>query len=160
MTRETTVTIGPKLGGVLGLAALLAVAPVTYDATAGFGPDAFAIPAALAKGGSGGDDSGSGNSGRNSGSDDSGQDSYGDDGGSRSGDDDSDDQGRSPAGGSTVGGWVVKIEVSAAGIEVRYSDGTKEEIENGRYERKNSAGRTVEERPATQADFDRLSALD
>ena len=43
--------------------------------------------------------------------------------------------------------------------EVRYSDGTKEEIENGRYERKDANGRTVEERPATAADIARLSGL-
>lgn len=54
---------------------------------------------------------------------------------------------------------AVKVERSAAGIEVSYSDGTREEIENGRYERKNAAGRTVEQRPATQADIDRLAAL-
>lgn len=54
---------------------------------------------------------------------------------------------------------AIKIERSTAGIEVSYSDGTREEIENGRYERKNAAGRTVEQRPATQADIDRLAAL-
>jgi len=54
---------------------------------------------------------------------------------------------------------VVEIERYTNGIEVRYSDGTKESVENGRYERKNSAGRTVEERRATQADADRLMAL-
>ncbi|UAB90929.1 hypothetical protein I5192_12950 [Ruegeria sp. SCSIO 43209] len=44
-------------------------------------------------------------------------------------------------------------------MEVRYSDGTKEEIENGRYERKNAQNRTVEERAATGADVSRLRSL-
>jgi hypothetical protein len=51
---------------------------------------------------------------------------------------------------------VVKIEERASGIEVVYSNGIKEEIENGRYEQKNAAGRTVVERPAEAADFARL----
>jgi hypothetical protein len=53
-------------------------------------------------------------------------------------------------------GAAARVEIGANGIEVVYSDGTKEEIENGRYQRKDAAGRTVEERPATQADIDRL----
>ena len=36
-----------------------------------------------------------------------------------------------------------------AGVEVTYSNGVKEEIENGRFEQKDAAGRTVIERPAT-----------
>ncbi|MFD1808374.1 hypothetical protein ACFSHQ_10270 [Gemmobacter lanyuensis] len=40
-----------------------------------------------------------------------------------------------------------------------YSDGSREEVESGVYERKDTTGRTVEERPATQADLDRLNAL-
>ncbi len=54
---------------------------------------------------------------------------------------------------------IVKIEVNGAGIEVRYSDRTKEEIENGVYERKNTNNRTVEKRLATGADIARLKAL-
>ncbi len=54
---------------------------------------------------------------------------------------------------------VAKTEVFGNNIEVTFADGTKEEIENGIFERKNAAGRTVEERPATQADFDRLAAI-
>ena len=49
-----------------------------------------------------------------------------------------------------------KVEISRNGIEVVNNDGTKEEIENGRYERKDANGRTIEERPATQADVNRL----
>ncbi|MBL8563505.1 MAG: hypothetical protein JNN06_14615 [Gemmobacter sp.] len=54
---------------------------------------------------------------------------------------------------------VAKVERSATELEVRYSDGTREEIDAGRYERKDASGRTVEERPATAADIARLSAL-
>jgi len=53
---------------------------------------------------------------------------------------------------------VVKIEVEGGKIEVEYSDGSEEEIDGGIYERKNAAGDTVEERPATAADRDRLAA--
>jgi hypothetical protein len=53
-------------------------------------------------------------------------------------------------------GTAARVEIGANGIEVVYSDGTKEEIENGRYQRKDAAGRTVEERSASQADVDRL----
>jgi hypothetical protein len=72
----------------------------------------------------------------------------------------------SPAPGSTGSGTpsgttraIVKIEVSGSSVEVVYSDGTKEEIEGGRYERKNAAGRTVEERAATGSDLARLKSL-
>lgn len=160
MTQEGKFPIGLKLGGVLGLAVLLAAAPVGFDATGGLG-----LSAAFAKGGDSGSGGNSGrgggdDGGRHSGGDDSGHHSGGDDSGHHSGPDDSGHHGGVSAGGGSAGnGQIVKVEVSDTGIEVRYGDGTKEEIENGRYERKNSAGRTVEERPATQADFDRLSAL-
>lgn len=95
--------------------------------------------------------------GHHSSSDDSGHHSSGDDslpGGGSAGDD------SLPGGGSTNGGLVVvKFESNRQAMEVVYSDGTKEEIFNSRYERKNAQGRTVEERPATQADVDRLWAL-
>ncbi len=54
---------------------------------------------------------------------------------------------------------VSRLEISAGGLEVTYGDGSREEIENGRYERKDAAGRTVEQRPATAADVERLQAL-
>ncbi len=65
----------------------------------------------------------------------------------------------SGAGGESAPKMIVKIEVSATGIEIKYSDGSKEEIENGIYERKNSNNRTVERRRATGADIARLRAL-
>ena len=98
-------------------------------------------------------------------------DTHTDDNGGRKGGDDrkGDDRGgKKKRGGTTVTPTptpgpgpvtVVKVERSATEIEVRYSDGTKEEIEAGRYERKDASGRTVEERPATPADIARLSAL-
>lgn len=54
---------------------------------------------------------------------------------------------------------VIKVEISANEIEITYSDGSREEIENGNYERKVASGRTVEERVATEADRARLEAL-
>jgi len=54
---------------------------------------------------------------------------------------------------------VVKIEVEGGKVEVEYSDGSEEEIDGGIYERKNAAGDTVEERPATAGDQARLEAL-
>jgi hypothetical protein len=56
-------------------------------------------------------------------------------------------------------GRVVKAEVAGGNLEVTYSRGWKEEIENGRYELKDPANRTVIERPATAADRARLSAI-
>ena len=41
-------------------------------------------------------------------------------------------------------------------IEATFSDGSRVEIENGRFERKDANGRTVEERQATAADLERL----
>lgn len=49
-----------------------------------------------------------------------------------------------------------RVEISGNDIEVVHPDGTKEEIENGRFERKDVNGRTVVERPATDADVARL----
>ncbi|WP_260063776.1 hypothetical protein [Ruegeria sp. B32] len=93
-----------------------------------------------------------------------------DDDDDRDDDDDDDDDDRSSRSGSKKGSsqsgstptgsaGITKVETTANGIEVRYADGTKEEIENGRYERKNAQNRTVEERPATGADISRLRSL-
>lgn len=117
--------------------------------------------------GSGSSSSGSGSSNSGSGSSNSGSGS----GGGGDVDDDGDDNGR--RGGRKGGrndrgisstsipskfGFVVKAEVQGSHIEIGYSDGWKEEIENGRYELKNPANRTVVQRPATQDDIDRLGA--
>ncbi|WP_245749761.1 hypothetical protein [Palleronia marisminoris] len=55
------------------------------------------------------------------------------------------------------GGIVTKAEREGTKWEVMYSDGWKEEIEAGRYELKDALNRTVVERPATEADLERLS---
>lgn len=54
---------------------------------------------------------------------------------------------------------IVKIEVSRSGIEIYYADGSREEIENGVYERKDTGGQTVEKRRAKGADVSRLRAI-
>jgi hypothetical protein len=160
MANEQTKVFALKLGGVLGMAVLFAAAPLSVRMENGVGLPYVALSAALAKSGNSG--SGSSGSGHSGGSDDSGHHSGDDD------DDDDDDNGHHSGGhhnGTTTGGTgggglsVAKIESSASGIEVTYSDGSREEIENGRYEAKNSAGWTIVERSATQADIDRLSAL-
>jgi hypothetical protein len=132
-------------------------------------------------GGGGDDDGGNSGSGGGRGGDD---DRGGDDHGGRGGDDDrgDDDRGRggddddnraSARGGRDIGGLgaggiarpadgarlrVVKAERGAGGMEVTYSNGVREEIEAGRYQRKDAAGRTVVERPATDADLRRIGA--
>jgi hypothetical protein len=53
----------------------------------------------------------------------------------------------------------VRVEIEGNNIEVEFPDGTKEEIENGRFERKNALGRTIVERPATARDVSRLRAF-
>ena len=54
---------------------------------------------------------------------------------------------------------VTKVEKVGRDIEVTYRSGAREQIENGRYQRKNAAGDTVEERRATAADRERLNAI-
>ncbi|MFQ6774592.1 hypothetical protein V6Z69_05220 [Cereibacter sphaeroides] len=58
--------------------------------------------------------------------------------------------------GTGGGGVVAKLEVRGRNIEVTYTDGWKEEIENGRYELKDELNRTVIQRPARRADRERL----
>jgi hypothetical protein len=160
------------------LTAVLSAAPVhlTLDGTTG----AIALQPSYALAKRGSDDGGSDDrGGSSSSSDDDDHDRSGRD---HDDDDDDDSRGRgrgsddsdghrsgghrssSNAGGATGGTGgnginVVKFESTSNSVEVIYSNGWKEEIENGRYERKNPSGRTVEERRATQADADRLMAL-
>ncbi len=103
--------------------------------------------------GSGGDRSGSGHGGGDDGgNDDNSGPGNGGDGDNDDGDDDNDrDEHVNPATGA-------RVEIQGNDIEVVFPDGTKEEIEAGRFERKNALGRTIVERPATQADFARLRA--
>lgn len=119
-------------------------------------------------GGRGGDD-GRGDDRGGRGADDKGRDDHGDRGRGRD-DEPGDDRGRngrgrddaraSPTGPvGAPGGAVSRVERSAAGFEVEYANGWKVEVENGRYEVKNPAGRTVEQRPATSADLARFRGL-
>ena len=52
-----------------------------------------------------------------------------------------------------------KVEINGSNIEVLHPDGSKEEIEDGRYEKKDPSGRTVIERRATESDRARLRAM-
>lgn len=151
-----------RLAATLAAAALLAATPIGI----GFGAAGFTVKDSVALAGRGQDDGASGGHFETPGDDHGagGSDDRGAD--DRKKDKKKDkkkgkkDKSTPPADDSVLPGPVVpvKVERSANEIEVRYSDGTKEEIEYGRYERKNAAGRTVEQRPATQADIDRLSA--
>jgi hypothetical protein len=127
--------------------------------------------------GRGGDDDRGGRGGDNDRDDDRGGHGGDDDRGDRDdrsghgndGDDRDDDRGRrgrddpsdvSRAAIGSIGGGglqVVKVERGGGSVEVIYSNGVKEEIENGRYELKNAAGRTVMERPATGRDLSRIN---
>jgi hypothetical protein len=51
------------------------------------------------------------------------------------------------------------VEIDADGAVVRYSDGWKEIISEGRYSLRDQLDRTVIERPATDADLVRISKL-
>ncbi len=62
-------------------------------------------------------------------------------------------------GGSTDPVSIVKFETGENSLEVTLSDGSKIEIEDGRYQYKDGTGRTLVERPATQADVDKWIAL-
>ena len=60
---------------------------------------------------------------------------------------------------NTARSAIVRIEASPSGIEIRYADGTRERIRQGRYQRRDAQGRVVENRRATGADVSRLRAL-
>ena len=151
---DSNTTLRLLLGSTI-LAGTLAVVPVSFHLA-----DLTIDPgAAFASDSDDRDDDDDDRSGRSSG--------YG----SRSSDDDHDRRSRSSRrrGGNHRGsdsdkrkpgefGYVVKVEVRGKNIEIGYSDGWEEEVENGRYELKNTANRTVVERPATQADINRLNA--
>lgn len=106
-------------------------------------------------------------------SDDDDDDDSDDDDSADDDDDDNSGQGRGrgrgrggndTAGGGTGGGSgapvrIVKFETGENSLEVTLSDGSKVEIENGRYEYKDPSGNTLVERRATQADVDKWMAL-
>ena len=116
----------------------------------------------------GGDDDGSDDDSSDDSDDDSNDDRGGDDDGP---DHDSNDDRNSRASNTSRSsrsssssysqsdrtGRVARAQRRGGNIEVRFVDGWKEEVENGRYELKDPAGRTVVERAATNADVSRLS---
>ncbi len=87
-------------------------------------------------------------------SDDDGDDESDDD------DDESDDDGDDDSNEFLLPDGT-KVEISGDGlnIELKYVDGSKEEIQNGVYEKKDATGTTIEERPATADDVARLQAI-
>ncbi len=98
------------------------------------------------------------------GSGDDDDDDHDDDHGGNGNDDDDDDDRR---GSLTLeeflaslqsGTSIAKAERSGDSIEIVYSDGWKEEIENGIYELKDPNNNTIIERPATAEDIARLSS--
>jgi hypothetical protein len=152
-------------------AILTAVRPLVPDGFGGANP--FDAPSAAARkggdnsgsgsGGGGGDDnsgSGSDNSGPGGGDDggNGGDNNSGPGGGDDDGDNDDDDSGRSD-GRYIDGATGARIEVDGGNIEIVYPDGWKEELENGIFELKDPAGRTVIERRATREDVARLRAI-
>lgn len=158
-----TTVLTRRMQLILTAGAFLAISPAGFHFDQGKGMFSLDAPMALARGGS--DDSGGDDHGGSSGSDDSGHhgsddDSDDDNGHHSSGDDNGSHH---SSAGSTSGGGngasIMKFETYPNGLEVVFADGTKIEIQDGRYERKNAAGRTVEERRATQADVDQLLAL-
>ena len=54
---------------------------------------------------------------------------------------------------------IFAIELRPGTTKIEYADGSREEIEAGIYERKNSVGDTVQQRRATAADIARLTTL-
>ena len=54
---------------------------------------------------------------------------------------------------------IIAVEVFDGHIRIDYADGSREDVSGGVYERKDARGKTVEERAATAADIDRLTAL-
>ncbi len=127
-------------------------------------------------GGGGRDSGGSDSSGHGGGDDDDGggDDHSGPGGGGNDDDNGGDDHGGRDGGGGGRGGnddadddedhhvnrvTGDRVEVDGNNIEVIHPDGTKEEIENGRFEMKDARGRTIIERRATRADVNRLMAL-
>lgn len=74
-------------------------------------------------------------------------------------DDSDDDDGDSSRGKRARVLSISKIELTGRGVVVSYSDGSIEQIDNGRYERTDKAGRRVERRVARGADLARLTAI-
>lgn len=61
-----------------------------------------------------------------------------------------------PTGGQTTNGETTIAPTEGAAVEVRYSNGMREEIRDGRYEMTDVQGRIIINRPATETDYARL----
>ena len=122
-----------------------------------FRPDAMAIQDAFAKDGDSGE---GGENGGDDGSDDSGESGESGNSGKGSG-----NSGKGKSENSGFGnipdrfGRVVEKKSSGSKIELRYSDGWREEIEEGRYSLKNPDGRRVVSRKARNSDWTRMRSL-
>ena len=98
---------------------------------------------------------------------DDGEDDDGDDGEDDDGDDDDEASDSSRTRGNSEddsgsykpSGTISRIEVSSSGIEIRYANGAREEIKNGRYLVRDETGKRVVQRRATGPDVVRLRAL-
>ena len=142
------------------LAALIAATPfyVDFDSKDGV---SLKISQAFASGDDGDSDDGDGDDGDS----DDGDDEDSDDGDDEDSDDaDENDDGDGDSNeflllnGTLIG---TKVEISSDGlnIELKYVDGSSEEIQNGVYEKKDISGNTIEERPSTADDVTRLQAI-
>lgn len=168
-----------RAGTVLTAGALLAASPVQLRFDSGSGVAGIGVSVAHAKDGRedredkedredrsdrGGshDKGGSGKSGSGKGgSDDSRDDDSHDDDSDDDSDDDGhgsssgkgrDDSGRDDGRSSSDDSRDRDRSGNDDSYEVTLGDGSRVEVENGRFERKDASGRTIEERPATAAD--------
>ena len=175
-------TTARLLGSAFALALAASPLSLTFDhdglhvgAHAAFAKDGSSGSGSGGSGGgsgSGGSSSGSGSGGSGSGHDSDGGDHSGPGAAAMvvatmaaaaGGDDDGpnhdagDDNGRHGA--EHIGRNGAKVEIRGNNVEVVHASGIKEEVENGRYELKDAAGRTIVERRATAADIARLAGL-
>ena len=54
---------------------------------------------------------------------------------------------------------VIKVEIDGDNIDIRYSDGSRERIEFGRYELRDADGQRIERHKATEDDYARLEDI-
>ncbi len=106
-------------------------------------------------GGEGGDDGGEGGDDGGEGGDDGGE--GGDDGGE--GGDDGGEGGDDGGEGDRKAPRAVKVQKLGNGARIFFSDGSREEIRNGRYVRLDRNGRVLERRRARSSDLARVRAL-
>ena len=148
---------------VLALAGALSAAPLQLRLDPSDGVWPVGVPSALARGGDddGGSDDSGGSSDDTSGSDDHGGSGGGGADGSGGGSDDRSGSNRGRDNSSNRNDAKERRHAQSAADsahEAMLADGSKIEIENGRYQLKDAANRTVVERPARPADRDRLFA--